>query len=155
MRCGGVEVESVKVHKVLRLPRNLHLQDSHAAALTRRFASKNASKDNIQTPKRSFRTRLPRISENDPRVEKLRCTVLVTKLERHLRPPYPKCCACHGTTRAQSGQAPAAANQILRACAVQMHFEDFERHECTANRSELAKRPGATPRLDTGPLHLP
>ena len=30
------------------------------------------------------------------------------------------------TTRAQSRQAPAAADQILRACAVEMHFEDFE-----------------------------
>ena len=33
------------------------------------------------------------------------------------------------TTRAQSRQAPAPAHQILRACAVEMHFEDFERHE--------------------------
>ena len=32
-------------------------------------------------------------------------------------------------TRAQSRQALAAATQILRACAVEMHFEDFERHE--------------------------
>ena len=40
-------------------------------------------------------------------------------------------------------------NQILRACAVEMHFEHFEKHECTVNSSELAGRPGATPRLDT------
>ena len=45
----------------------------------------------------------------------------------------------HGTTtRAQSLEAPAAATQILRACAVEMHIDDVERHECTVNSSELA-----------------
>ena len=45
----------------------------------------------------------------------------------------------HGTTtKAQSLEAPAAGPQIVRACAVEMHFEDFERYECTANNSELA-----------------
>ena len=49
------------------------------------------------------------------------------------------CENAHGTTtRAQSLEAPSAPNQIQRACAVEMHFEDFERHECTANSSELA-----------------
>ena len=42
------------------------------------------------------------------------------------------------TTRAQSRQAPARATQILRACAVEMHFKDFDTHECTINSSELA-----------------
>ena len=37
-------------------------------------------------------------------------------------------------------KAPSAPNQILRACAVEMHFEDFERHECTVNSNELAAR---------------
>ena len=54
------------------------------------------------------------------------------------------------TTRAQSRQPPATPTQILRARAVEMHFEDSERHECTVNSSELAGRPGATPPLDTG-----
>ena len=44
---------------------------------------------------------------------------------------------------------PARAKQILRACAVEMHFEDFERHECTVNSIELAAHARATPRLDT------
>ena len=40
----------------------------------------------------------------------------------------------HGTTtRAQSLEAPAAA-----ACAVEMHVDDVERHECAVNSSELA-----------------
>ena len=44
----------------------------------------------------------------------------------------------HGTTtRAQSLEAPAAGPQILRACAVEMHIDDVERHECTVNSSEL------------------
>ena len=59
-----------------------------------------------------------------------------------------------GTSIGHSCGAPAAAKQILRACAVEMHFEDFERRECTVNSSELAGHGCATPRLDTGPLHL-
>ena len=42
------------------------------------------------------------------------------------------------TTRAQSLEAPAADTQIQRACAVEMHIDDVERHECTVNSSELA-----------------
>ena len=37
----------------------------------------------------------------------------------------------------QSLEAPAADTQILRACAVEMHMDDVERHECTVN-SELS-----------------
>ena len=45
----------------------------------------------------------------------------------------------HGTTtRAQSLEAPAADTQIQRACAVEMHMDDVERHECIVNSSELA-----------------
>ena len=45
----------------------------------------------------------------------------------------------HGTTtRAQSREAPAADTQILRACAVEVHIDDIENHECTVNSSELA-----------------
>ena len=70
---------------------------------------------------------------------------------RRRSPPCPKCCTGHHqstrfplrlpqkmtivsehardtTTRAQSRQAPTAPAQILRACAVEMHFDDFERH---------------------------
>ena len=49
------------------------------------------------------------------------------------------CENAHGTTmRAQSLEAPAADTQIQRACAVEMHVDDFERYECTVNSSELA-----------------
>ena len=45
----------------------------------------------------------------------------------------------HGaTTRARSVEAPAAGPQILRACAVEVHMDDVERHECTVNSNELA-----------------
>ena len=48
------------------------------------------------------------------------------------------CENAHGaTTGAQSLEAPAAATQTLRACAVEMHFEAFERHEYV-NSNELA-----------------
>ena len=40
--------------------------------------------------------------------------------------------------RAQSIEAPAADTQIQRACAVEMRVDDFERHECAVNSSELA-----------------
>ena len=49
------------------------------------------------------------------------------------------CENAHGaTTRAQSLEAPAADAQIQQACAVEMHFHDFERHECTVSSSESA-----------------
>ena len=49
------------------------------------------------------------------------------------------CGNAHGaTTRAQSLEAPAVGAQTLRACAVEMHIDDVERHECTVNSSELA-----------------
>ena len=41
------------------------------------------------------------------------------------------------TTRAQSLETPTDT-QILRACAIEMHIDDVERHECTVNSSELA-----------------
>ena len=70
-------------------------QDSHAADKV--FRRKNASKDNVQLPKRSFCARLPPISVNDPRVQKSQFTAPGTKLERieDHRAPCPKCCACH------------------------------------------------------------
>ena len=51
------------------------------------------------------------------------------------------------TTRAQSRQA--LAQQILRACAVEMRFEDFERRACTVlvHSNEFVERP--TPSLTT------
>ena len=49
------------------------------------------------------------------------------------------CENAHGTTtRAQSLEAPAAATQTLRACAVEMPIDDVERRECTVNSSEIA-----------------
>ena len=49
------------------------------------------------------------------------------------------CENAHGTaTRAQSPEAPAAGRQTLRACAVEVHMDDVERHECTVNSSESA-----------------
>ena len=57
----------------------------------------------------------------------------------------------HGTTtRVQSLEAPAAPTQILRACAVEAHFEDFEGHECMVNSSESAADARATQRSNTG-----
>ena len=65
-------------------------------------------------------------------------------------PPSPK--NVHGTTtRVQSRRAPARAQQILRACAVEMHFEDLEVNECIVNSSELARHADEHLRSDTRP----
>ena len=45
----------------------------------------------------------------------------------------------HGTTtRAQSLEAPAAPTRFREPAQSKMHVDDFERHECTVNSSELA-----------------
>ena len=43
--------------------------------------------------------------------------------------------ACGATTRAQSRKAPTRAQQFLRACAVEMHFEHLEVNECTTDQT--------------------
>ena len=115
------------VHKVLRLPRKLHIKIQITQPLPRRFAViKSTSQDNIKMPKRSFRSRCPPISS---------------------RPKVTLHCTCHKI------RAPAPAHQILRACAVEMRFENYEVNECTVNSSELAGhgcehlRSGTRPKL--------
>ena len=62
----------------------------------------------------------------------------------------------HGaTTRAQSLEAPAAGPQILRACAVEMHIDDVERHECTVNSSKLAGHARAEQRSKHSCFYFP
>ena len=39
-----------------------------------------------------------------------------------------------------------AGRQILRACAVEVHMDDVERHECTINSSEIAVHASALQR---------
>ena len=97
--------------------------------------SKSTSKEHIKMRKRSFRSRLPPISENEPHVQSPRFTAPATK-SKHAKDhsPSPKMC----TAPAQSPRAPAQAHQILQACALEMHFEDLEVNECTVNSSELA-----------------
>lgn len=45
----------------------------------------------------------------------------------------------HTATRAQPRKPPARA-QFLRACVVEMHFDDFQVKECSVNSSEIAVR---------------
>ena len=105
----------------LRLPRNLHIEKNTPIPCT---CHEQSTLDHHNT---RFPLRLPQT---------------VTTMPENV----------HGaTTRVQSRQAPTVPHQIVRACAVEMHFEDFERHECTVNSNELAGRPDATPRFNTGP----
>ena len=102
---------------------------------------------------------------SEPHVQKSRFTAPVTKSERledhhHVQSAAPatksalRCntapipCACHENEKLtldhQNTRFPlhlprhAPATQILRACAVEIHVDDFKRHECTINSSELA-----------------
>ena len=66
-----------------------------------------------------------------------------TKGDHHVRK-----CARHHNESAVS----KSTQQILRACAVEVHFEDLEVNECTVTRSELTGRPDESLRSNTHPL---
>ena len=99
-----------EVHKVLHLPRKLHFEAKHPRSLA------PVRKSRLKAPKHEVPLRLPR---------------KVTTM----------CENVHGTTtRAQSPEAPAADTQIQRACAVEVHMDDVESHECTVNSNERISR---------------
>ena len=151
-----------EVHKVLPLPRNLHfevhkvLHACHEICTSRvteccacheickritcpkvtihMHLSRNLSSSTITTMSKVLH--LPR--KLHFQVKQLRSLAPVTKSRLWYQ-------NAHGTTtRAQSPEAPASdsATQILRACAVEMHIDDVERHECTVNSNELAVHAG-------------
>ena len=125
--------ESTRVKKhLLRLPRNLHFPaPANPHSRVHKVLRLPQSLHFKVTKNTRFPLRLPR--------------KVITKSEN-----------AHGTTtRAQSRRVPAPAHQILRACAVDMHFEDLEVNECTVSSSELARRPDEHFRSDTRPLPLP
>ena len=143
-----------EVHEAQRLPRNLQTTNHGSLPL---HLSRNESASTITT--------MPTC-----------CTCHEICLSKSKTAPIP--CACHemstlenqstrfplrlsrtvtsmwenargATTRVQSRQAPAAAAQISRACAVERHVDDLERHECTVNSSELVGHGRATQRSNT------
>ena len=106
------------LQKVLRVPRNL--QTSHM--------SKSHDSLHLSRNQRASKIVTVYISKSS-RSNSLHLSRKVTIMSENV----------HGaTTRAQSRQA---------LCAVEMHFEDLERHECTVNSSELAGCARATPRI--------
>ena len=152
------------------LPRNPHFSVIKIHIAPTR--SKSTSKNNIKMPKRSFCSKLPPISEKRATCPKV--TVHCTGHEIRARrrpPPCPKYRACHEIidnaprspapiTKSRlktTNLAPASRSdrQILRACAVKMHFEDLEVKECTVNSSEIAVRPDEHLRSDTRPQPRP
>ena len=160
-----------EVYKMLRLPRNLHFEVHKVLRLQQDFggsqkccacheACKQATcpKVTLHCACHEIRARV----EDHHRALKCRTCheICISKYHRSdplrllrkvdFAPPTRKVTTISEnvrgtTTRAQSRQAPAADTQILRACAVEMHFEDFERHECTVNSSEIAGPDRATP----------
>ena len=163
----------LEAHKVLRLPRNLHFkihmpQPCQGASPQERFQRQHpGSKAQLSREMSKITTiskvlRLPR-NLHRSNTAPIPCACHEKPTLDHHSTRFPLCLPrkvttvsenAHGTTtRAQSRQAPTAAHQILRACAVEV--QDFERHECTAHSNELATHELATPRLDTGPELLP
>ena len=51
----------------------------------------------------------------------------------------------------QAKNAPAPAHQFLRACAVEMHFEDFKVNECTVDSNDLPVESAGHLQSDTRP----
>ena len=135
-----------EVHKVLHLSRNLRFEVHQARCLPRNLQashmskshgslhlSRNLSSSTITTMSKVLH--LPRKLHFEIKTVPIPCTCH-EKLPRKMTTMYQN---AHGaTTRAQSLEAPAADTQILRACAVEMHIDDVERHECTVNSIELA-----------------
>ena len=104
------EICCLEVHKVLRLPRDLHCK-VHIAQPWQGDSQQKHFYMNMKMPKRSFRLRLPPTSENEPHVQKSRLTARATKaLHRHkaahllhlsqkvyFRPPKRKVSFAHAT----------------------------------------------------------
>ena len=135
-----------EVDKVLRLPRNLqtiHMCKSYDSLhLSRNQSASKIDHHHVQSTTLSMKSALRSKTAPIPCTchEKSTLDHQSTRLPSRLpRKVTTVCENAHGTTtRAQLGQAPAVATQISRACAVEMHVDDFERHECTVNSSELA-----------------
>ena len=157
-----------EVHKVLCLPRNLHfkvhkilhlpqfLKPATCRKVTIHCACHEISgEDHHHVQSAAHATKSARRSKTAPIPYPCREKWILDHQSRFpLRLPRKVTAMsenAHGAaTRAQSREAPAAPAQILRPCAVEVHFEDFERHECTANSTEIAGPDRATPRFDTG-----
>ena len=108
--------------------------DAQSAALL--HLSRNLSSSTICAMSKVLR--LPRNLHFE--VKPLRSLLPVTKSRLGTTKTRGFPCACHHHDRkcARHHNESAAPTQILRACAVEMHFEDFERHECAVNSNELA-----------------
>ena len=136
-------------HKVLHLPPFLktnhmylsrHQSTSKISTMSKVHApaTKSTSKQNRSDPLRACHEKVDFGHQNEV---SLAPATQVTTVPKN----------AHGaTTRVQSRQAPAATTQILRACAVDMHFEGSRGMNCTVNSNEVAKRPDATLRCNTG-----
>ena len=137
----------VEIHKVLCLRRNRRVEVRKVLYLLRNLQTSRMSKSNDSLHlSRNVQSAAPATkaavrSETAP----IPCTCYEKSTFNHEnmmclpRKVITMCNNAHGTaTRAQSLEAPAADTQIQRACAVEMRVDDFERHACTVNSSELA-----------------
>ena len=150
-----------KVHKVLHLPRNLHFK-VHKVLRPPQFPKTNhmcKSHDsphlsqNQSTSKITTMSKVLRLPRNlHIEVKPLRSLVPVARPPKHevsraratKSDHHARKCARHHNER-------SLEEHLRQPSAVEMHFEDFERRECAVNSNELAGRPDATPRLNSGP----
>ena len=124
------------------------LNDSHTCVQNMRCACREISTSNAPTAALastydgSFQALLPQ--DLHVEVKPLQSPVPALECRRPQGFPVPatkpksdhqvqKCARDHNGSAVEK-----SAHQFLRACAVEMHFEDLEVNECTVNRSELA-----------------
>ena len=125
-----IEVTKIEVHQVLRVLRNPHFEAHKVLRLPRSLQTSHMSKSHVEDHHRVQSTAPATKSAARSTTAPIPCTCHESSTLDHqntrfpLRLP-PKVTTmsenAHGTTtRAQSRQAPAPANQILRACAVKI-----------------------------------
>ena len=150
-----------EVHQELRLPRNQFAKCCTGHEIcTSRFTECSACHEvctsRLQSAPPATQSALPGSQSAAPTTKSaieprpkvpIHCTCHEIRAPRP-SPPCPKrCafpCACHEKcpphharksarrhNESAVARTPAADTQILRACAVEMHVADFERHECT------------------------
>ena len=127
-----------KVHKALRLPRNLRIEGHRALCLLRKLQTSHMSKsdDSLHLSRNLSSSTITTCHENciDPLHACMSRKVEfgAPKREVSLAP------ATKSDHHERKMRTAPQQDERGRACAVQMHIDNFERHECSVNSSELA-----------------
>ena len=124
-----------EVHQVQCLPRNLHFDVHQALCLPRNLQTSHMPKVTVQSAAPATKTAFRSKATPIPCTCHEKATFEHQNTRLPLRLPRKVTTMCenaHGaTTRGQLLEAPTAATQIRRACAVEVHMDDVVSHECT------------------------